>query len=282
MLKFKHIGPWLGVLVFTLWATWAVADLTISGLQSATVPLPAGSCIPVSQGPGTDAAFCGPNYAAFFGLSTSTLAISDTKPTDPTGTTNTTTFIMMGFGAQGTPTTITPTATGTIVAMGVGVASNSVSGDLANTQFRYGTGTAPANGTFASGVATGSTISSTTFTVGTVSSGGFSVGQTLTGTNVTAGTVITANISGTGNGSTWTVSPSQTTASTTITGTMGVSCGNAISASALGASGATPNALLCMVTGLTISTAYWYDVSLEAGIGGTASIKNNEVVLEER
>lgn len=253
----------------------ALADASISTLQSATVPLPANSCIPASQGPGTDAVICS-GYAAALGLTTSTLARTNSKPSNPTGTAATTPGVMMGLAG-----TITPTATGNVLVTIMGVALNSTSADGANMQIRYGTGSAPTNALNASGVATLSSIATTTFTVGTVTSGGFSVGQTLTGTNVAAGTVITANISGSGTGSTWTVSPSQTVASTTITGSMGTTCGNTISATITGATATQPYAVQCYAAGLTINTAYWIDVSLFAITGGTASLQSNEIISVE-
>ena len=252
----------------------AWADASITALQQATVPLPINSCIPTSQGPGTDAVICSA-YANAFGLNTTLPAKTDSKPADPTGT-NSTTGLMMGLAGA-----ITPAATGTVLITIGGVAGNSTTADGANMQIRTGTGTAPANGTFPAGVATLSTIVTTTFTVGTVTSGGFSVGQTLTGTGVTAGTVITANISGSGSGSTWTISPSQSVSSTTITGAMGTTCGNTISGTITGATATQPYTTQCLATGLTIGTPIWIDETVAAISGGTASIKSNEILSVE-
>ena len=184
----------------------ALADASISTLQSATVPLPANSCIPTSQGPGTDAVICS-GYAAAFGLPTATLAITDTQVSpDPTGISGTSP-LMQGLAAP-----ITPTATGTVYMVVVGSMSNTIAADGATVQIKYGTGAAPSN-------------------------------QGL---------------------SHWS------------------SCGKVQQSSSNPTASIIPFTAHCLATGLTLNTAYWVDVTLNAITAGVASIKNVEVVLEER
>lgn len=70
-------------------------------------------------------------------------------PSDPTGTTNGT-GVMMGIASS-----ITPNRTGKIGIFVSGNIANSVSGDGAQTQIRYGTGSAPSNGDGLTGTAIG-------------------------------------------------------------------------------------------------------------------------------
>lgn len=70
-------------------------------------------------------------------------------PADPSGTTNGT-GVMMGLSSS-----LTPTNTGTVHILVSGNISNNVSGDGAQTQMRYGTGSAPANGDSLAGTAIG-------------------------------------------------------------------------------------------------------------------------------
>jgi hypothetical protein len=70
------------------------------------------------------------------------------QPTNPTGTTNTSTGVMMGLGGV---CTIPPGATGRVFFQVSGIVENTVTGYGAYAQIRYGTGTAPANGASPSG-----------------------------------------------------------------------------------------------------------------------------------
>ena len=74
------------------------------------------------------------------------------KPTNPTGTSSTSAFVMMGLG---TTVTITPATSGKVLVIFSGTASNSTSGDGGALLIQYGTGTAPANGAALAGTQCG-------------------------------------------------------------------------------------------------------------------------------
>lgn len=130
-------------------------------------------------------------------------------PSDPTGTTNGT-GVMMGLTGA-----FTPTRSGKMQIIISGNITNNTAGDGAQTQIRYGTGTAPTNG------------------------------AALTGTTAGAlakliNALIALLVPGTGN----------------------FAC-NAI------------------VSGLTLNTAYWIDLSLARITGGTASISGISISIVE-
>ena len=70
------------------------------------------------------------------------------NPTNPTGTTSSTAYVMMGLGSV---LNLTPIYSGNIrITFNSGL-SNSVAGDGTNLTLAYGTGTAPSNGASATG-----------------------------------------------------------------------------------------------------------------------------------
>ena len=70
------------------------------------------------------------------------------NPTNPTGTSSTTAYVMMGLGSV---LNLIPVYSGNIRIYFNGGLSNSVVGDGTNLTLAYGTGTAPSNGTSATG-----------------------------------------------------------------------------------------------------------------------------------
>jgi len=82
-------------------------------------------------------------------LQAPTLNYVDSKPSNPTGTTNTT-GLMMGLAVA-----FTPTRSGIIVVQVEGQMTNQTVSDGAKTTLYYGTGTAPANAAAITGTAAG-------------------------------------------------------------------------------------------------------------------------------
>lgn len=80
-------------------------------------------------------------------LSPYTLASLDVNSSNPTGTSSTAAFLMMGLGRGGSAATVTPGLTSRIFMVVSGDIFNPTAiADGANYHVRYGTGTAPANG----------------------------------------------------------------------------------------------------------------------------------------
>lgn len=123
---------------------------------------------------------------------------------NPSGTTSSTP-VMMGLGSSWT---LTPSFSGRVRITVTGFLTNSTTG-VANVDASYGTGTAPTNGTAATGTACN----------------------------------VGVNQQGSGSES--------------------------------------PFTLLCEVTGLTLSTPYWFDLTLLAAGTGTSTVKPVSVVIEE-
>lgn len=130
-----------------------------------------------------------------------TFAVSQGAPANPTGTTSTAAFVMMGMAQA-----FTPAINGKVQLHFDGICTNSGANDALEFQLRYGTGTAPINGAALAGSAVSSTVPG-------------------------AVTVSAANQ--------W------------------FSCSQ-----------------IQIVAGLTVGTAYWYDVAVEAVTGGTAALAN--------
>lgn len=130
-----------------------------------------------------------------------TFAVSQGAPSNPTGTTSTAAFVMMGMAQA-----FTPAINGKVQLHFDGICTNSGANDALEFQLRYGTGTAPINGAALAGSAVSSTVPG-------------------------AVTVSAANQ--------W------------------FSCSQ-----------------IQIVAGLTVGTAYWYDVAVEAVTGGTAALAN--------
>jgi hypothetical protein len=61
----------------------------------------------------------------------------------------------------------------------------------------------------------------------------------------------------------------------------GSACGGSPRADAAAAGQRVPFTLVCYVTGLTVNTAYWLDVAMEAITGGTSSITNLQIFARE-
>lgn len=130
-------------------------------------------------------------------------------PSDP-GTTTSGTGVMMGLAG-----TLTPTRSGKIQIIISGTIDNSTLGFGAQTQIRYGTGTAPANGDALTGTAVGGLVKN--------------------------------------------INPSL----------------------ALLIPGASPFSINAIVSGLTLGTAYWIDLSLARVTGGTARVRDISVSVVE-
>jgi hypothetical protein len=128
-------------------------------------------------------------------------------PENPTGTTSTAAFVMMGLAGS-----ITPKSTGKILIIISGHGSNTVAADGVKMQIRFGTGAAPANGAASTGTAAG--------------------GAPIIG-RAQAATV-----------------------------TVPFSCNG-------------------IASGLTIGTTYWVDLSIAAVTGGTGSVANLSISVEE-
>jgi hypothetical protein len=86
------------------------------------------------------------------GVSALVPTISQTSPSDPTATANTT-GVMMGLAG-----TITPATTGRILIMLSGDVQNDTNGDGVKTQLRFGTGAAPTNGDALTGTTAGGLV----------------------------------------------------------------------------------------------------------------------------
>ena len=105
----------------------------------------------------------------------SVLTIAATNP----ATTASTTPVMMGLGAQATPAVITPKGSTRVNVSIMGQMAQTTSGDGAQIDCRYGTGTAPANGAAGSGTVVGSAQAFTA--VAANHGGGFSIGGIISG-----------------------------------------------------------------------------------------------------
>lgn len=97
-------------------------------------------------------------------------------PANPTGTASTAVYVMAGLAG-----TITPTVSGYLTVTITGTATSTVAADGCQTQIRYGTGAAPANGAAAAGTTMGNSsylpvIPSTATFANIGSVGGLSVG----------------------------------------------------------------------------------------------------------
>jgi hypothetical protein len=62
---------------------------------------------------------------------------------------------------------------------------------------------------------------------------------------------------------------------------IGTVVGNTVTSTALAASELKPFTIIAVVTGLTVGTAIWVDLQLAAVTGGTASVSNLSVIVEE-
>jgi len=61
----------------------------------------------------------------------------------------------------------------------------------------------------------------------------------------------------------------------------GTTVGNYVTSTALAASELKPFTIIGVVTGLTVGTAIWIDLELGAVTGGTASLNNLSIIIEE-
>jgi hypothetical protein len=113
-------------------------------------------------------------------LSTAGATLTAT-PSDPTGTTSTAAYVMMGFG---TTCAITPTKSSRLLVSVYGQIGSTIANDGASYQFRYGTGTAPINGA----AATGTLLGSSPGVIATVNNQEYPFNLTLTITGLTPGT----------------------------------------------------------------------------------------------
>lgn len=112
-------------------------------------------------------------------------AVLSLAATNPTATASTTS-VMMGLGAQATPAKITPVASTRVQVQISGQMAQTTSGDGAQVDCRWGTGTAPANAAAATGTVVGNAQSFTA--VAANHGGGFSAGGIIT--NLTPGVPI--------------------------------------------------------------------------------------------
>jgi hypothetical protein len=133
----------------------------VSGLPAWATLTGTGTVTSVTIAPGTGISATGTCTVTTTG--TCTIAVSNAlaflapfQPTIPTATTSTS-FVMMGLGAQGTPCRITPVVTGKVEFSISGNMGNATNADIGTFVFAYGTGTAPANGAAATGTTPGGT-----------------------------------------------------------------------------------------------------------------------------
>lgn len=121
---------------------------------------------------------------------------------------------------------------------------------------------------------------------GTTSTTGVMMGLALTFTPKKTGRVkvyVSFNITNNtaGDGATAQLAYGTGTAPTNGAAVTGTAIGQAQSAVAASASQPEGITLVAVVTGLTVGTAYWFDVILKAVTGGTASISSIMAVIEE-
>jgi hypothetical protein len=97
------------------------------------------------------------NGSGFFSDSVTTAQYSTAQLGNPTGTTSTT-GVMMGLGGGSTPATFTPHGSGIVLILITGNMATTANNGGDQVQIRYGTSTAPGNGSALTGTAVGSKI----------------------------------------------------------------------------------------------------------------------------